>query len=59
MLKWLKDNARSAREKLAAEVSKFKNKDFMEAVVAGCALVASADGQISAANWFYSKLRRT
>ncbi|MES2206165.1 MAG: tellurite resistance TerB family protein [Pseudomonadota bacterium] len=49
MLKWLQDNARSAREKLAAEVSKFKNKDFMEAVVAGCALVASADGEISSA----------
>ncbi|MGC5326398.1 tellurite resistance TerB family protein [Brevibacillus sp. SYSU BS000544] len=28
-------------------VKKFKNKNFMEAIVAGCALVAAADGQIS------------
>ena len=28
-------------------VTRFKNKDFMDAVVAGCALVAAADGKIS------------
>ena len=37
---WLKTNATAARDKLSAEVSKFKNREFMEAVVSGCALVA-------------------
>jgi len=47
MLNWLKENAQKARANLSAEVSKFKNKAFMDAVVAGCALVAAADGTIS------------
>ena len=47
MLEWLKTNASAARDKLSAEVSKFKNREFMEAVVSGCALVAAADGNIS------------
>lgn len=47
MLKWLTDNATVAREKLATEVAKYKNGDFRDAVVAGCALVAAADGDIS------------
>ncbi|SFB35069.1 tellurite resistance TerB family protein [Azotobacter beijerinckii] len=47
MLDWLKNNATAAREKLALEVSKFRNREFMEAVVAGCALVAAADGEIN------------
>lgn len=47
MLNWLKENASSARDRLAAEASKFKNRSFMEAVVSGCALVAAADGDIS------------
>ncbi|MEB0091703.1 tellurite resistance TerB family protein [Pseudomonas sp. CCI4.2] len=49
MLDWLKTNATAAREKLASEVSQFKNREFMDAVVAGCALVAAADGDISGA----------
>lgn len=49
MLDWLKSNVLSARDKLAAEVTRFKNREFMEAVVAGCALVAAADGDINAA----------
>ena len=48
MLKWLKENTDAARAKMAAEVSKFKNRAFMEAVVSGCALVAAADGSIDA-----------
>ncbi len=48
MLDWLKNNAQAARDRLASEVGKFKNKEFMEAVVAGCALVSAADGDISA-----------
>ncbi|MEM6486859.1 MAG: tellurite resistance TerB family protein [Pseudomonadota bacterium] len=47
MLGWLKENVASARQKLATEVSKFKNKDFMMAVVSGCAIVAAADGSVS------------
>ena len=47
MLDWLKKNTLAAREKLTTEVGKFKNKEFMEAIVAGCALVAAADGEIS------------
>ncbi len=49
MLDWLKKNTLAAREKLTTEVGKFKNKEFMEAIVAGCALVAAADGEISSA----------
>lgn len=48
MMKWLQDNVAGARAKMAAEVSKFKNRTFMEAVVSGCAVVAAADGEISA-----------
>lgn len=46
MLNWLKSTSENARDKLAAEASKFKNRTFMEAVVAGCALVAAADGTV-------------
>jgi tellurite resistance protein TerB len=49
MLDWLKTNATAARDKLANEVSKFRNREFMEAVTAGCALVAAADGSIDSA----------
>ena len=47
MLNWLKDRGNEARARLTAEVSKFKNRTFMEATVAACALVAAADGTIS------------
>jgi tellurite resistance protein TerB len=48
-MKWLRENTANVRAKMAAEVSKFKNKAFMEAVVSGCALVAAADGSIDSA----------
>lgn len=48
VMNWLKENTAGARAKLSAEVSKFKNRAFMEAVVSGCALVAAADGSIDA-----------
>ncbi|PWK13093.1 tellurite resistance TerB family protein [Tumebacillus permanentifrigoris] len=38
----------STKAGIAEQVKKFKNKDFMDAVVAGCALVAAADGTIDA-----------
>jgi tellurite resistance protein TerB len=47
MLNWLKDKGMQARSRLTAEVSKFKNRAFMEATVAACALVAATDGIIS------------
>lgn len=48
MLDWIKTNASAARDKLATEVKKFKNKEFMDATVAACALVSAADGSIDA-----------
>jgi tellurite resistance protein TerB len=36
------------KKNLTDQVKKFKNKDFMDAVVAGCAVVAAADGSIDA-----------
>ena len=47
MLSWLKENTTAARDRIKSEVSKYKNKEFMEATVAGCAMVAAADGSIS------------
>lgn len=44
---WLKKNVTEARDTLNAEITKFKSKDLLEAVVAGCALVAYADGGVS------------
>lgn len=40
---WLNQQKTLAQE----SITRFKNKDFLEAVVAGCALVAAADGKIS------------
>ena len=47
MMSWLKDKGTEVRSRLTAEVSKFRNRTFMEATVAACALVAAADGTIS------------
>jgi len=47
MLDWLKKNTENARAALTAEIGKYKNRAFMEAVVSGCALVAAADGDVS------------
>lgn len=44
---WLKKNVTEARETLNTEITKFKSRDLLEAVVAGCALVAYADGDVS------------
>lgn len=38
----------STKQGLEDQVKRFKNKDFMDAVVAGCALVAFADGAVDA-----------
>ncbi|MCU6794125.1 tellurite resistance TerB family protein [Paenibacillus sp. WQ 127069] len=42
---WLSKGKTSLQD----SVKKYKNKDLLEAIVAGCAVVASADGNISAA----------
>jgi tellurite resistance protein TerB len=44
---WLKKNVTDARTALNTEITKFKSKDLLEAIVAGCALVAYADGSVS------------
>ncbi|MGO4269940.1 tellurite resistance TerB family protein [Paenibacillus sp. TAF58] len=36
----------NAKTGLSDQVKKFQNKDFLDAVVAGCAIVAAADGSI-------------
>ena len=46
-LNWLTENLSSARSKVAEEVSKIKNKSFLEATIAGVVIVAYADGTIS------------
>ena len=43
----LKQMGKDASTKLSNEVTKFKNKDFLNAVIAGCALVAASDGTVS------------
>ncbi|MNI13745.1 Tellurite resistance protein TerB [compost metagenome] len=37
----------NAKVGLTDQVKKFKNKDFLDAIVAGCAIVAASDGSIS------------
>ena len=41
------DWLREQRTKTQEGIKQFVNKDFMEAIAAGCALIASADGDIS------------
>ena len=45
----LKQKANETRSLLAGEVSKYRNREFMESCVAGCVLVAAADGEIESA----------
>ncbi len=44
----LKDKAAEITTGLATEAQRYKNKDFHTAVVASCALIAYADGEVSA-----------
>ena len=37
----IKQMSKDVSNKLSSEVTKFKNKDFLNAVIAGCALVLS------------------
>lgn len=45
---WLKRNVTEARDSMNAEIAKFKSKDLLEAIVASSAMVAYADGSVSA-----------
>ncbi|ADE16046.1 Tellurite resistance TerB [Nitrosococcus halophilus Nc 4] len=45
-LSWLKGKFDEVSTNLKNEVTKIKNRDFLEGVVAGCALVAYADGVV-------------
>lgn len=42
-MSWVKETSNT----LVNDVKKYKNKGFLEAAVAGCAIVAAADGNIS------------
>ena len=45
-LEWLKQRYAEVSANLKTEVTMLKNKSFLEEVVAGCALVAHADGVV-------------
>ncbi|MBF0097691.1 MAG: tellurite resistance TerB family protein [Magnetococcales bacterium] len=45
----LKNRASQWQSSLSQEMGRFKNRDLMEAILAGCALVAAADGSVSSA----------
>lgn len=47
MLDWIKNLAEDARGALETQIARFQNREFMEAVIAGCAMVAASDGNIS------------
>ncbi|OUD14183.1 tellurite resistance TerB family protein [Thioflexithrix psekupsensis] len=42
----VKDWFNQQKTSISEGIARFKNKDFMEAVVAGCAFVACSDGQV-------------
>lgn len=44
----IKDWFNQQKTSVQDSVTRFKNKDFLEATVAGCALIAAADGSIDA-----------
>lgn len=45
-LEWLKQRSSELIANMKTEVAKFKNKTFLEATVAGCVIVAHADGVV-------------
>ena len=46
MMDWLNKWADDARKSLLTQVSRYQNATFLEAVVAACAIVAYADGEV-------------
>jgi tellurite resistance protein TerB len=45
-LEWLKQRSSELVANMKSEVAKFRNKTFLEATVAGCVIVAHADGVV-------------
>jgi len=45
---WISKITNEAKKQIQDQVAKYKNREFLAATVAGCALVAAADGSISA-----------
>lgn len=43
----MKNFASQMQSSMKQEMSRFKNRDLMEAILAGCALVAAADGSVN------------
>lgn len=44
---WLKKNVTEARTAINTEITKYKSRDLLDAILAGSALVAYADGTVS------------
>ena len=47
-LSWLRNRFTEIKSEVVAEVAKFRHRDMMEAVVAGCTMIAYADGVVTA-----------
>ena len=43
---WLSDKLKEQKKSAEESIMKVTNKEFMEAIVAGCALIAAADGHL-------------
>jgi len=49
VMNWLKQQAATIQQSLGDEMTRYKNRDLMEGVVAGCAMVGYANGSVSSA----------
>ena len=49
VLDWLKQQASTIQQTLGDEMTRYKNRELMEGVVAGCAVVGYANGEVSSA----------
>jgi tellurite resistance protein TerB len=49
VLDWLKQQASTIQQTLGDEMTRYKNRELMEGVVAGCAVVGYANGDVSSA----------
>ena len=47
-LSWLRNRFTEIKSEVVTEVAKFRHRDMMEAVVAGCTMIAYADGVVTA-----------
>ena len=46
-LSWLKNRLGEIKSGVATEIAKFRHREMMEAVVAGCTMIAYADGEVT------------